>query len=108
VGTDSRGHVPVNVSIPIETDTFVGRMRSSIKGCPGTSEAEFRGTKVLGRSVIQVGQADSASLIMCTSWPTAWPRLAAGPTSGVFDDIAGDVQGAYGSKRPLGGAGAAQ
>lgn len=76
VGTDRRGHVPINVSVPVETDTFVGRMRSSIRGCPGTSEAEFRGTKLLGSSIIQVRAGLTADLIMLTYkfWPTVWPR----------------------------------
>lgn len=55
VGTNARGQVPIGVPVSVETPTFVGHMCNSIRGCPGTPQAEFRGTKLLGKSIIQVG-----------------------------------------------------
>lgn len=53
VGTNSRGQVPIGVPVSVETPTFVGHMCNSIRGWRGTPQAEFRGTKLLGKSIIQ-------------------------------------------------------
>lgn len=77
VGTDPRGHVPLNTPVPVETDTFVGRMCNLIRGCPGTPDAEFRGTKLQAKSIIQVGLAlcqQLRGLRHLVTWPAAVPR----------------------------------
>lgn len=52
--TDSRGHVPLNVPVPFETENFVGEMVNCLRGYPGTPPEEFKGGKLLGRCIIQV------------------------------------------------------
>jgi len=76
VGTDSRGHVPINVPVTLETDSFVGYLRNSIKGYPGTPEWEFKGSKALGKAIIQVRSLLHPLAASCTGRPSSTQQLA--------------------------------
>lgn len=50
---DPGTHMPLNAFVPVESDSFKGRMLIFSKGAPGTPADEFKGTRFLGKTVIQ-------------------------------------------------------